>query len=104
MDTVTYALSKKYADNAIFKELSSISAITFNNEYESFSDLPTIGSQGVVYLIPITAEDGVKYCEQYIFINGQYNLIGATQAYTDAKTYIDISIQQAIIDSWEVNI
>ena len=85
MDMVTYALSKKYADNAIFKELSSISSITFNGDYKSFSELPVEGHPGTVYLIPVAAEDGTTYSEEYIFNNGQYKLVGTTQITLDGN-------------------
>lgn len=85
MDIVTYILSKKYVDNAIFKELSSISSITFNSDYKSFSELPTEGHPGTIYLIPIAAEDGTTYSEEYIFNNGQYKLIGTTQITLDGN-------------------
>jgi hypothetical protein len=78
MDLVTYALGKKYADKAIFEELSSISSITFNGDYKSFSELPAEGHPGTVYLIPVAAEDGTSYSEEYIFYNGQYKLVGTT--------------------------
>ena len=85
MDIITYALSKKYTDNAIFKELSSISSITFNDDYKSFSELPAEGHSGTVYLIPMTTEDGTTYSEEYIFNNGQYKLVGTTQITLDGN-------------------
>lgn len=75
MDLVTYALSKKYAD----KRFEDAASISFNTEYKAVEDLPIPGESNVIYLIPIVIETGESYCEEFVYTDNGYEVIGTTQ-------------------------
>ena len=70
------------------------------------NELPSVGEDGTIYLLPITPDTQENNYAEYIYINGQWELLGKigvqvdlTDYYTKSETNTLLSGKQNTIDS-----
>ena len=70
LNILAWAKSKKYTDNAVSQSAGL--------HREIVNSLPITGDEKVIYMVPVTGSGDDNYNE-YMWINGTYELIGNTR-------------------------
>lgn len=71
INVMTYALAKKYTDQQVASLGTSFS-------YEIVESLPATGEPGCFYFVAKSESEGNFY-DEYLFINGKFELVGTTE-------------------------
>lgn len=74
MDLMTFAVLKKK-----IQELEKSLVDKFEFKFKLVDSLPTIGEPNMIYLIKIQSEEADNYYEEYIYLDGKWEKLGATQ-------------------------
>jgi len=71
-------------------EVNSLVGAISNFHYQVVAELPETGQDNILYLVPKPATRGiVNYYDEYVYSNGDYELIGTTQI--DLSDYVQKS-------------
>lgn len=52
------------------------------------AELPSTGDEGTIYLLPITPDEGDNNYAEYIYVNGEWELLGRIGVHVDLSDYV----------------
>lgn len=57
-------------------------------KFEIVASLPTVGEEDTIYLVAITPDEGDNNYEEYIYVNGEWELLGKIGVQVDLSDYV----------------
>ena len=69
-------------------------------KFEIVEELPTTGiEEDTIYLVPITPDEDDNNYEEYIYVNGQWELLGRIGVHVDLSDYATITYVDSLVGS-----